>query len=633
MKENTQLTYTAKDIQVLEGLEPVRKRPAMYIGSTGPEGLHHLLVEVVGNSTDEALAGFCKNIEVTLISEKRVSVEDDGRGIPVDIHPKTKKSGLETILTQLHTGAKFGGKVYPVSGGLHGVGLSVVCALSKVLIATIKRDGKIYYQEYERGKPKTQLKVIGKTDSTGTKIEFEPDPEIFKEVKFDKNKILNYLRQQAFLTKGIKYSFKDLQTKEKYNFYFEGGILSYLKYLISDSKVLHSQFFYCQGEKKGILVEVAFCYLDEYECLEESFANNIFTKEGGYHLTGFRVGLTKALNEWGRKKGLIKGENLTREDIKEGLTAIVSVKIQNPEFEGQTKARLGNPEAKSAVEKVVFENVLLFLDKNPQDGRKIIEKCLLTQSARKAAKAAKEAIVKKRVLESLALPGKLADCITKNPQEAELFIIEGESAGGSCKSARDRYFQAVLPLKGKILNVERTRFDKVLASKEIKSLILALGTAVAEDFNIEKLRYHKIIIACDADVDGNHIKTLLLTLFWRYFREIIEKGYLYIAKPPLYRIEVGKEVKYAFTEEEKEKIIKEIKQKNFTIQRYKGLGEMNPEQLWETTMDPKRRILIKVTVESAKEADRIFDILMGSEVLPRKKFIQNWAKKVKNLDI
>jgi len=636
-KEIKKSDYSAKDIQILEGLEPVRKRPAMYIGSTGPEGVHHLLVEIVGNATDEALAGFANKIQVTLFSEKKVSVEDNGRGIPVDIHEKTKKSALETIITYLHSGAKFGGNVYKVSGGLHGVGLSVVCALSKYLKARVKRDGKIYEQEYSQGKVLGPLKVVGKTSETGTIILFEPDPEIFKEIKFDKKKIINYLREQAFLSKKINYAFIDKTSKEekKINFYFENGLVSYLKYLIRGQKMIHENIFYVCQKVDQIFVEAAFCYTDEFEPYEESFANNINTKEGGYHLTGFRSALTKSFNEWARKKEMIKKEEdaLTRDDLKEGLNALVAVRISNPEFEGQTKAKLGNPEAKSAVEKAVLPAILEFFERYPQDAKAILEKCFLAQKARKAAKAAKDAIVRKSVLTGLTLPGKLADCITKNPEEAELFIVEGESAGGSCKLARDRRFQAILPLRGKILNVERARIDKILSSKEIKVLVLALGGGIGEDFDIERLRYHKIIIAVDADVDGNHIKTLLLTLFWRYFRPVIEKGYLYIAHPPLYRLQIGKEIKYLFSEEEKEKELKSLKNKNFSLQRYKGLGEMNPEQLWETTMDPKNRILIRVTVEDAKEADKIFDILMGDEVSPRKKFIQNWAKTVKNLDI
>jgi DNA gyrase subunit B len=637
MKEKIKREYTAKDIHILHGLEPIRKRPGMYIGSTGPEGLHRLLIETVGNSIDESLAGFCNQIRVSLLPGNRIKVEDNGRGIPVDIHPQTKKPALETIVTTMYAGAKFGGKVYSTSGGLHGLGLSVVCALSKFMRAEVCRDGQKYYQEYSRGKKISKLKKIGKCLQTGTTIIFEPDPEVFKEIKFDLKKILNYLRQQAYLTRGVKIQLTDKRKKPEtsFCFYFEGGIPSYIKYLIKGTNPIQSNIFYCQKEKNGILVETAFCYTDEYECYEESFANNIFTQEGGTHLTGFRAALTRTLNDFARKSGFLKetDENLIGEDVREGLTAIVSVKVKEPQFEGQTKQRLGNPEAKSAVESIVSEALLEFLERNPADARSIIQKCLLSQKARIAAKAARQTVFKKGILEGLALPGKLADCISKKPEEAELFIVEGESAGGSAKQARDRYFQAILPLRGKILNVEKARLDKILASKEIRALIIALGTAIAQDFNLEKLRYQKIIITCDADTDGNHIKTLLLTLFFRYFRPVIEAGYLYIAQPPLYRIQSGKEVKYAYTEAQKDEVLKSLKKAPFSIQRYKGLGEMNPDQLWETTMDPEKRILLKVKIEDAKEADRIFDILMGDEVFPRKKFILTHAQKVRNLDI
>jgi len=594
---------------------------------------------VCHNSLDEAMAGFAKNIEVWLLPQNKVKVVDDGRGIPVDIHPQTKKSALETVMTTLHAGAKFGGKAYQVAGGLHGVGVSVVCALSKWMRAEVCRDGFLYSQEYSKGKPITKVTKEKKCDKTGTTVIFQPDPEIFKEIKFDLKRILRHLRQQAYLTSGVQIKVRDLREKPHfyYTFYFEGGLLSYIKFLIRGSSLLHPNIFYCKGEKNGILVEAAFCYLqDEYESYEEAFANNIMTEEGGTHLTGFRTAITRTLNDYARKNGFLKesDENLTGEDVREGLTGVVSVKIKEPQFEGQTKAKLGNPEAKVAVEAVVSTALEEFLERYPQDARLIIEKCLLTQKARKAAKAAKETVIRRGVLEGLSLPGKLADCISKNPEESELFIVEGESAGGSSRQARDRHFQAILPLKGKILNVERARLDKILASKEIKALIVALGTAIAEDFNIDKLRYHRIIIMCDSDADGYHIRTLLLTLFYRYFRPIIEKGYLYIAQPPLYKIQAGKEVKYAYTEDQKEKILKSIKNlTNVSIQRYKGLGEMNPEELWETTMNPEKRTLLQVKIEDAKEADKIFDILMGKEVLPRKKFIQIFAKEVKNLDI
>jgi len=638
-EKNRKTEYTAKDIFVLKGLEPVRQRPAMYIGSTGPDGLHHLIWECVDNSLDEAMAGYATEIEVALFPNNRVKVSDNGRGIPVDIHPQTKKSALETVLTTLHAGAKFGKKVYQVSGGLHGVGVSVVCALSKWLKAEVCRDGYRYVQEYSKGKAKTKLKKDGKCKQSGTTITFEADPEIFKQIKFDRKRILNHLRKQAYLTKGVKIKFIDARENGfVYHFYFDGGLRSYVKYLVGENTPLHSNIFYVNKEKDGILVEAAFQYTEERECWEESFANNIYTVEGGSHLTGFRAALTRTLNDYAKKNEFIKSdqETFTGQDVREGLNAAVSVKVPEPQFEGQTKTKLGNPEVKSAVESVVGEALVDFLERNPQDARAIINNCLLTQKARKAAKAARQTVLRKGILEGLSLPGKLADCTSKKPEESELFIVEGESAGGSAKMGRDRRFQAILPLRGKILNVERARLDKMLTSKEIRALIIALGTAVAQDFDIEKIRYHRIIIMTDADVDGAHIRTLLLTLFYRYFRPIIEKGYLYIAQPPLYKIQAGKTIKYAYSDEERDKIIEELRKKEkgaISIQRYKGLGEMNPDQLWETTMNPEKRILLQVNVEDAKEADRIFDILMGKEVLPRKKFSLAHAKSVKNLDV
>jgi len=633
-------TYTAKDIYVLKGLEPVRRRPGMYIGSTGPEGLHHLIWECVDNSLDEAIAGHCKNIEVHLLKDNKVKTIDDGRGIPVEKHPQTGKSALETVMTTLHAGAKFGGKAYQVAGGLHGVGVSVVCALSKNMRVEVCRGGQKYAQEYSRGKAATKVKKIGKCKNTGTTVIFEPDPEIFKTIKFDLRRILSHLRQQAYLTPGIKIAVRDERVSPPffYNFYFEGGLRSYVKYLVGDSEPRHDNIFYTKGEKEGILVEISFQYAKEMEALEESFANNIYTGEGGTHLTGFRTALTRTLNDYARKNGFLKekDENLTGNDVREGLVAAISVKLREPQFEGQTKARLGNPEAKTAVESILSEGLSEFLEKNPQDARAIIENCLLAARARRAARAARTTVLRKGVLEGLTLPGKLADCSSKDPTESELYIVEGDSAGGSGKQARERRFQAILPIKGKILNIERARLDKILASQEIKSLIIALGTAIAQDFNINRLRYHRIIIMCDADSDGNHIKTLLLTLFFRHFREVIDRGYLYIAQPPLYKIQAGKRTEYAYTEGDKEEILASLKKEktgSVNIQRYKGLGEMNPEELWETTMNPENRILKKVTIEDAKAADHIFDILMGKEVLPRKKFIQVHAKKVKNLDI
>jgi len=543
-------------------------------------------------------------------------------------------------MTTLHAGAKFGGKAYQVAGGLHGVGVSVVCALSKWMRAEVCRDGLRYAQEYIKGKPTSALKKDGKCKQTGTAVTFEPDPEIFSEIEFDLKKILSHLRQQAYLTKEVKITVRDQREKpeKSYSFYFEGGLASYVKHLTKGVTPRQPNIYYGSGEKNGILVEAAFQYTEEYECFEESFANNIFTGEGGTHLTGFRSALTRTFNDYIKKNGFLKDneDNLSGEDVREGFTGVISVKIKEPQFEGQTKAKLGNPEAKTAVEAVVSETLADFFERNPQDARAVIEKCILSSKARKAARVARETVLRKGVLDGLALPGKLADCSSKKPEESELYIVEGDSAGGSAKQARDRKFQAILPLRGKILNVERTRLDKILAFREIKSLIIALGTAVAEDFNLAKLRYHRTIIMTDADVDGAHIRTLLLTLFYRHFKPIIEAGYLYIAQPPLYRLQAGKKIEYVYNEEEKAKILAKLnKEKTFgvSIQRYKGLGEMNPEQLWETTMNPENRILLRVDIEDAREADKIFDILMGAEVMPRKKFIQTHAKTVKNLDI
>jgi DNA gyrase subunit B len=630
-------TYTASDIQVLEGLEPVRKRPGMYIGSTGTQGLHHLIYEVVDNSLDEAIGGYCNEIRVRLLPDGLVEVTDNGRGIPVDKHEKTGKSALETILTTLHAGGKFGGDAYKISGGLHGVGVSVVCALSTYLKAEVRKDGKVYVQEFDTGVPRSDIKVVGDTKETGTTITYRADEKIFSETVYNRKKILSHLRQQAYLTKGVKVDFYDLRDEEnpyEYHFYFEGGVKSYLNYLIGDLKVLNPDPFYVAKEKDDIFVEAAFQYTDEIEPHEESFTNNIYTPEGGMHLTGYRSALTRLVNDHAKKNNVIKNnEKLTGDDIREGLVVVVSIKIKEPQFEGQTKAKLGNPEARTAVEAVVGEALTDFLDKYAQNTKIIVEKALLSAKARKAAKAARETVLRKGILEGLSLPGKLADCSSRKPEESELYLVEGDSAGGSSKQARDRRFQAILPLKGKILNVERVRLDKMLASKEIKSLIIAMGTAIAEDFNLDKLRYQRIIIMCDADSDGNHIKTLVLTLFFRYFREIIEKGYLYIAQPPLYKIQLGKEAKYVFSDDEKDAVIKKAGNMRFSIQRYKGLGEMNPEQLWETTMDPARRVLVRVNIDEANEADKVFDMLMGKEVAPRKRFIHLFAKEAKNIDI
>ena len=677
--------YGAKDIYVLEGLEPVRKRPGMYIGSTGVDGLHHLVWEVFDNSLDEAMAGYASNISVTLLPKSRVRVQDDGRGIPVEIHKQTKKSALETVMTTLHAGAKFGGESYKIAGGLHGVGVSVVNALSNWLAVEVCRDGARWSQEYVRGKPKSKVKKIGRCDKSGTTVTFSPDPEIFsfpetKEIMpdFDWTRIIDHLRQQAYLTKGIRIIVKDERSEDvnlhtSYSFYFEGGISSYIRYLNAEFPLKNDKIFYCAKDINGVLVEVALQYIDDLQSREISFANNIYTPEGGMHLTGFRAGLTRILNDYAKKNNLLKqGEdNFTGEDVREGLTAIISVKLREPQFEGQTKAKLGNPEARTAVENAFSELFFNFLEENPQDARQITEKVFLALKARKAAKAAKDTVLRKGALEGLTLPGKLADCQSRDPEDSEIFIVEGDSAGGSSKMARDRRTQAILPLRGKILNVEKVRIDKMMASKEIKSLIIALGAAIADEFNIEKLRYHKVIIATDADVDGAHIRTLLLTFFYRYYKPVIEGGYLYIAQPPLYRMQVGKEIRYVYNDDEKEKTISEfqkIKNQSFgsrakagiagtkiknkekeileesaaeekeeikgvSIQRYKGLGEMNPDQLWETTMDPEARVLKQVAIEDAIEADKVFDTLMGVEVAPRKNFIQTYAKEVRNLDI
>lgn len=673
--KNSSESYGASSITVLKGLEPVRKRPGMYIGGTSMEGLHHLIWEVVDNSIDEAMAGYCKNITVTLFEGNKVTVTDDGRGIPVEIHKATKKSTLETVLTVLHAGGKFGGGGYKVSGGLHGVGVSVVNALSQYLKAEVTRDGYVWEQEYKRGKAQGKIKKAKKASGTGTSITFDPDPEIFPKIEFDWKTIVTHLRQQAYLTKGVKISITDKRKGHELapnipralTFYFEGGILSYVKFLNRTEKVVHSNPFYIEKAKDDVLVEVALQYTEEIKGIEMTFANNIYTPEGGTHLMGFRTAVTRVINDYARKNGYLKEkeDNLTGDDVREGQTAVVSLKLPDPQFEGQTKAKLGNSEIRPIVSSIVYEYFSQFLEEHPQDARQIIAKTLLACKARLAAKAAKETVIRKGIMEGLTLPGKLADCSSRKPEESELYIVEGDSAGGSAKQGRDRNFQAILPLRGKILNVERARIDKMLSSKEIKALIIAMGMGVGEEKEIEKMRYHRIIIMTDADVDGAHIRTLLLTFFYRYYSEIIEKGYLYIAQPPLYRVEKNKKVNYAYTDQDKEKILKEIEQlpakkskkskiekAGFTvkeladgetageekiagvnIQRYKGLGEMNPEQLWETTMDPKNRVMLQVKVEDAVKADETFDILMGNEVEPRKRFIQTHAAKVKNLDI
>lgn len=638
-------SYEAKDIFVLEGLEPVRKRPGMYIGSTGIDGLHHLIYEVVDNSIDEAMGGYAKNIEVRLSDNHRVLVQDDGRGIPVDIHPQTKKSTLETVMTILHAGGKFGSGAYKVSGGLHGVGVSVVNALSRFVRAEVCRDGGKYAQEYKKGKPQGQVKKIGACQIKGTTTIFEPDPEIFgakdgKMPSYEFKKIADHLRDQAFLTQGVRIRLVDGRdgNSNVMDFYFEGGVVSFVKYLSEREKVIQDNVFYANKSSDNILVETGFVYTEDVSGLELCFANNIRTIEGGMHLTGFRTALTRALNDYARREGYVKEseEGLIGDDVREGIVAVISIKVPEPQFEGQTKAKLGNPEARTAVDSVISEALKDFLEKNPQDAKKILEKCFLAAKARKAAKAAKETVLRKGVLDGLTLPGKLTDCSSKNTEESELFIVEGDSAGGSAKQGRNRQFQAILPLRGKPLNVEKSRLSKIIESKEIKALIIALGTAIAEEFDISKLRYGKVVLMTDADVDGAHIRSLLLTLFFRFLPEIITQGHLFIAQPPLYRIQKGKEIYYAFSDEEKDGIVKKMAangKENVGIQRYKGLGEMNPEQLWETTMDPAKRVFKQVTIEDAEEADKLFDALMGDEVAPRRQFIQTQAKKVRNLDI
>ena len=636
-KEEKQSSYSAKDIFVLEGLEPVRKRPGMYIGSTGLDGLHHLIWEIVDNSIDEAMAGYAKNITVELLEGESVKVTDDGRGIPVDIHPHTKKSALETVMTILHAGGKFGGGGYKVSGGLHGVGASVVNALSTNVRVEVRQNGGLYVQEYEKGVPKAQVKKVGTADTTGTSTVFSPDPTIFQEIKFDRKKIMERLRQQSYLTKGIRLILVDRRDEIPfyYAFSFSGGVKTFVEYLNEGGeKMIQDEIFYIRKDTASGEVEAAFVYTEDIEIKELSFANNINTVDGGTHITGLRAALTRTINDYSRASGLLKEseDNLTGDDVREGIVAVVSVKISEPQFEGQTKAKLGNPDIRSAVENVISESFKEFLEKRTHDAKKIIEKCLLAAKARKAAKAAKETVMRKGALEGLTLPGKLADCQTRKAEEAELFIVEGDSAGGSAKQGRDRRIQAILPLRGKILNVEKAQIHKMLANNEVKSLIVALGTAIADEFDISKLRYGKVVIMTDADVDGAHIRTLLLTLFYRHFSKLIDGGNIYIAEPPLYKVQLGKSVRYAYSDKEKEAIMKEMGG-NPSIQRYKGLGEMNPDQLWETTMNPETRSLRLVSVSDAQEADRLFDILMGSEVEPRKKFIQVHAASVKNLDI
>lgn len=638
MSDSNKVTqsYSAQNITVLEGLAAVRKRPGMYIGTTDVAGLHHMIWEIVDNSIDEALAGHCNQVDVIINKDGSLSVEDNGRGIPVDVVEKTGKSALETVLTVLHAGGKFGDGGYKVSGGLHGVGVSVVNALSTTLIAEVKRDGKLHRQTYSEGNTTSDIEVVGKADSTGTKITFIPDATIFETTEFDFKTIVNRLRQQAYLTKGVTITVLDERTKQRAKFYFEGGVSSYVLHINKDKEGI-SSVFYTEKELDDVQVEISLQYSTSFQEHIFTFANNIHNPEGGTHLTGFRSALTRTLNTYARESGLLKekDENLTSDDVREGLTAVISVKIPDPQFEGQTKSKLSNPEVRSVVEKVFSEELTYYLQENPKDAKSIIGKGSLAARARKAARAAREAIVRKGALEGMALPGKLADCASKKAEDCELYLVEGDSAGGSAKQGRDRETQAILPLKGKILNVEQARLDRIVSNDEIKAIITALGVGIGESFNIEKLRYHKIVIMTDADVDGAHIATLLLTLFFRYFRPVIEHGHLYLANPPLFKIKQGKKEFYAYSEEERDAIIQnefngEVKASG--LQRYKGLGEMNPEQLWETTMNPATRSMFKVNIEDAEKADAVFETLMGGDVQPRKKFVQNRAKEVKNLD-
>lgn len=630
--------YTAEQIQVLEGLDPVRKRPGMYIGSTGLRGLHHLVYEVVDNSIDEALAGYCDKIEVIINEDNSIKVTDNGRGIPVDIHPQTGKSTLETVLTVLHAGGKFGGGGYKVSGGLHGVGVSVVNALSEYLEIEIKRNGKIYFQKYEKGNPLYDVKEVGNTTDTGTTVVFKPDEEIFDEIVYRYDTLEHRLRELAFLNKGIKIILKDKREDEEQEktFHYSGGLQEFVKHLNKNREALHDKIIYFDKSKEGSVVEVAMQYTDAYTENIFSFANNINTQEGGTHLSGFKSALTRIVNDYARKNGFLKDKdvNLLGEDIREGLTAIVSVKLEDPQFEGQTKTKLGNSEMKGLAESITGENLEIFLEENPIEAKLIVEKGLRAQRAREAAKKARELTRRKGVLENTALPGKLADCSEKDPALSEIYLVEGDSAGGSAKQGRDRATQAILPLRGKILNVEKARLDKILNYNEIRAMITAFGTGIGDEFDIEKLRYHKIVIMTDADVDGAHIRTLLLTFFFRYMKPLVEFGHIYAAQPPLYKIKKGKAEYYAYSDKELNKILDDLgRETKADIQRYKGLGEMNPEQLWETTMNPEHRTLLQITIDDAAAADEIFITLMGDKVEPRREFIEKNAKYVTNLDI
>jgi DNA gyrase subunit B len=641
-QQNHSAEYTAQDIQVLEGMEAVRRRPGMYIGSTDHRGLHHLVYEIVDNAVDEAMAGYCTNVTIHINTNGTVQVEDDGRGIPVDIHPTTGKSAVETVMTTLHAGAKFGGKGYTVSGGLHGVGASVVNALSSWVRVEVRRDGFLHAQEFRRGHSTGPLEKIGKATGNGTLTSFIPDEEIFGHPEYDFDTLSQRFKEMAYLNKGLRISLISDWHKEqgysvwKQEYFFEGGISSFVTQLNHNKEVLQPDPIYVQKAVDGTMVEAAFQYNGGSTETTYSFANCINTADGGTHLTGFRTALTRALNDYARKQKFLKDDqpNFSGEDVREGLTAVLSVKLMDPQFEGQTKGKLGNPEVKGYVDSVVAEALTYYLEEHPQEARRTIDKCLTAQKAREAARKARDMVLRKNAMDGGSLPGKLSDCSEKDPSLSELYLVEGESAGGSAKAGRDRRYQAILPLKGKILNVEKARLDKMLGHEEIRIIITAVGASLGEDFNLEKLRYHKVIIMTDADVDGSHIRTLLLTFFYRNMQPLIDSGYLYIAQPPLYKIQAGKDARYAYMESEKDSILKKMEGKRgLSTQRYKGLGEMNPDQLWETTMDPSARTLLQVTAEDAEAADRVFSELMGEDVAPRKAFIQDYATSVRNLDV
>ena len=637
MAEKINQEYNAEQIQVLEGLEPVRKRPGMYIGTTGPKGLHHLVEEIVDNSIDEALAGYCKNIRIVIYEDNSIGVSDDGRGMPVDMHPKMNKPAVEVIHTVLHAGGKFGGGGYKVSGGLHGVGASVVNALSEYFEVEVRRNGKIYKQRYERGKTITELKVIGESEKTGTTSIFKPDKEIFEDTVFEYKTLEHRLRELAFLNKGIRIILEDKREEEdkKSEFYYEGGIKEFVKHLNKNKNSIHKNILYNEGEKDGAVIELALQYTDGYSENVFTFANNINTHEGGTHLSGFKSALTRVINDYARKNNFLKEKenNLQGEDIREGVTAILSVKLTDPQFEGQTKTKLGNSEIRGISESIASETIGIFLEENPSDAKIIIDKCLRAAKAREAARKARELTRRKGVLDNLTLPGKLADCSERDPVKSEVFLVEGDSAGGSAKQGRNREIQAILPLRGKIMNVEKANLVKILNYNEIRAMITAFGCGIGDEFDLSKLRYHKIVIMTDADVDGAHIRTLLLTFFFRYMKPLIEEGYIYIAQPPLYKVKKGRAEHYVYTDKELNVLLNEIGRKGISLQRYKGLGEMNPEQLWETTMDPDQRTIVRVNIDDAILADEIFTTLMGDKVAPRREFIESNAKYVSNLDV